>query len=339
MAAARTLGEAKMEYGLQFANLAPGRVRDLARVAENEGYDLIVFPDHIVFEGAEGAYDPGTLAHDVVQLATVVAAATSKMRVGHLVLCNPFRHPVLTAQSLVTLDHVSNGQSIVGIGAGWIETEFRMTGISFPPVTERLAMLDESLTCMQSLWANERTNFAGKYYQLRDAILWPKPIQQPHPPILLGGGGNGLLRLAAKYADYLNIISPVGKLGRMSAGVFRRMNDQAFRERIDFVRAEAKRIGRDPNSIKISNVILVFMLVDTEDAARQTLGAVAQMFNVTPEILAASPAVFIGTPKQCVSELTRRAEHWSISQFIFGAALGIDEYQIRRLSREVISQI
>jgi alkanesulfonate monooxygenase SsuD/methylene tetrahydromethanopterin reductase-like flavin-dependent oxidoreductase (luciferase family) len=105
-----------------------------------------------------------------------------------------------------------------------------MTGIPFPPIAERLAMLDESLTCMQSLWVNERTNFAGKYYQLREAILWPKPIQQPHPPILLGGGGNGLLRLAAKHADYLNIISPVGKLGRMSAESLRLMNNQAFRE-------------------------------------------------------------------------------------------------------------
>jgi probable F420-dependent oxidoreductase len=328
-----------MEYGFQFVNLDPGRVRDLAQVAEGEGFDLIVFPDHIVIEGAEGVYDPHTLAHDVVQLATVVATATSKIRVGHLVLCNPFRHPVIAAQSLVTLDHVSNGRSIVGIGAGWTETEFRMTGIPFPPVSERLAMLDESLTCMQSLWANERTNLTGKHYQLRDAILWPKPIQQPHPPILLGGGGNGLLRLAAKHADYLNIISPVGKLGRMSADGLRRMNDQAFRERVDYVRTAAKRIGRDPKAIKISNVMLVFMLVDNEDAARQTLAAVAQMFHVTPEILAASPAVFIGTPKQCVTELTRRAEHWSVSQFIFEAAMGIDENQIRRLRKEVITQI
>jgi probable F420-dependent oxidoreductase len=328
-----------MEYGFQFANLEPARVRELARVVEGEGYDLVVFPDHIVLEGAEGVYDPHALAHDVIQLATVVATATSKIRVGHLVLCNPFRHPVITAQSLVTLDHISNGRSIVGIGAGWTETEFRMTGISFPPIAERLAALDESLSCMRSLWVNERTNFAGKYYQLRDAILWPKPLQQPHPPILIGGGGNGLLRVAAKYADYLNIISPVGKLGRMSADGLRRMNDQAFRERVDFVRAEAKRVGRNPNAIKISNVMLVFMLVDTEDAARQTLGAVAQMFNVTPEILAASPAVFIGTPKQCVVELTRRAEHWGISQFVFGAAMGIDEKQIRRLRQEVLTQI
>ena len=122
--------ETGMEYGFQFASLEPARVRDLARVAEGEGYDLILFPDHVVLEGAEGVYDPHALAHDVVQLATIVATATTTIRVGHLVLCNPFRHPVITAQSLVTLDHVSDGRSIVGIGAGWTETEFHMTGIS-----------------------------------------------------------------------------------------------------------------------------------------------------------------------------------------------------------------
>jgi probable F420-dependent oxidoreductase len=328
-----------MEYGFQFSNLEPARVRDLARVAEDEGYDLIVFPDHIVIEGPEGQYDPHTLAYDVVSLATVVADSTTKIRVGHLVLCNSFRHPAITAQSLVTLDHVSNGRLVAGLGAGWTETEFRMTGIPFPPITERLAMLDESLACIHSLWANERTDFEGKYYQLRNAILWPKPVQKPHPPILLGGGGKGILRIAAKYADYVNIIPPVGKLGRMSADGLKRMNDDAFRERVDFARAEAKRIGRDPQAIKISNVMLVFMIVDTEEAARQTIGAVAQMFNLAPEVLASSPIVLIGTPKQCANELQRRAERWGISQFIFGTGVGIDEKQIHRLREEVISHI
>jgi len=123
-----------MEYGFQFANLEPARVPDLARVTEAEGDDLIVFPDHIVVEGLEGQYDPHTLAYDVVSLATVVADSTTKIRVGHLVLCNQFRHPAITAQSLVTLDHVSNGRLIAGLGSGWTETEFRMTGIPFPPI-------------------------------------------------------------------------------------------------------------------------------------------------------------------------------------------------------------
>jgi probable F420-dependent oxidoreductase len=328
-----------MEYGFQFVNLAPARVRELARVVEGEGYDLIVFPDHLVIEGPERQYDPHTLAHDVISLATVVADATTRIRVGHLVLCNLFRHPAITAQSLVTLDHVSGGRLLAGLGTGWTETEFRMTGIPFPQIAERLAMLDESLACIHSLWTNERTNFEGKHYQLRDAILWPKPVQKPHPPVLIGGGGKGLLRIAAKYADYVNIIPPAGKLGKFSVDGLKRMNEEAFRERVDFVRAEAKRIGRDPQAIKISNVVLVFMMVDTEEAARQTVGAVAQMFNLSPEILASSPIALIGTPEQCRKELKRRADSWGVSQFIFGTLLGIDDRQIRRLREEVISRI
>jgi probable F420-dependent oxidoreductase len=328
-----------MEYGFQFANLEPARVRDLARVAEDEGYDLIGFPDHIVLEGPEGQYDPHMLAYDVVSLATLVAASTTRIRVGHLVLCNNFRHPVITAQSLVTIDHVSNGRLIAGLGAGWTQTEFRTTGIPFPPVAERLAMLDESLSCVKSLWTDERTNFAGKYYQFNDAILWPKPIQQPHPPILLGGGGKGLLRLAAKYADYLNIMPPLGKQGKISADAVRHLNDEAFRARVEFVRAETERIGRDPDSVKISNLILFFMLVDTEEAAQQTIAGMAPMFNVAPDILAGSPTVFVGTPKQCVHELRRRVERWRVSQFVFGTVMGIDEKQIKRLRAEVIAKI
>src|SRR5215470_14700743 len=123
-----------MEYGFQFVNLEPDTVRDLSQTVEGLGYDLIVFPDHIVIEGPEGQYDPHTLAYDVISLATVVADSTTKIRVGHLVLCNQFRHPAITAQSLVTLDHVSNGRLIAGLGSGWTETEFRMTGIPFPPI-------------------------------------------------------------------------------------------------------------------------------------------------------------------------------------------------------------
>ena len=117
------------------------------------------------------------------------------------------------------------------------------------------------------------------------------------------------------------------------------MNDEAFRARVDYVRAEAKRLGRDSDAIKISNLMLVFTLVDTEETARQTLGAVAQMFNVSPEVLAASPIAFIGTPKQCVVELQRRAERWGVSQFIFGTFMGVDEKLISRLREEVISKI
>ena len=84
--------------------------------------------------------------------------------IGHLVLCNLFRHPAITAQSLMTLDHLSSGRLLAGFGTGWTETEFRMTGIPFPRIAERLRMLDEALTCIKSLWTKEETTFAGEFY-------------------------------------------------------------------------------------------------------------------------------------------------------------------------------
>src|ERR1700692_3389309 len=144
-----------MEFGIQLAAMEPARFRDMAQSIEGLGFDLVVFPDHIVLEGPERQFDPHALAYDTVSIAAMIAGATKKIRIGHLVLCNLFRHPAITAQSLMTLDHISGGRLVAGLGTGWTETEFKMTGIPFPPITERLRMLDEGVNCILSLWEKE----------------------------------------------------------------------------------------------------------------------------------------------------------------------------------------
>src|SRR5580658_8537689 len=214
-----------MEFGIQLGGLEPAQYKAQAQAAEALGYDLIVFADHLVNEGPDRQLDVKSKAWDHIAMAAIVMDATKKIRIGHLVLCNLFRHPAITAQSLVTLDHLSGGRLVAGLGTGWTETEFRMTGIPFPPIRERLEMLDESLACITSLWSNEQTTFEGKYCHLRDAILWPKPLQKPHPPIIIGGSGNGLLRIAARYADYINIIPDAGKPRKFSVENVSRMTN------------------------------------------------------------------------------------------------------------------
>ena len=329
-----------MEFGLQLANLEPARLRSIAQTAEGLGYDLIVFPDHFVVEGPERQYDPHALVYDTMVMAATVADATRKVKIGHLVLCNLFRHPAITAQSLVALDHLSNGRLLAGLGTGWTETEFQMTGIPFPPITERLRMLDESLECILSLWANERTTFSGEFYQLRDAILWPKPIQKPHPPIIVGGGGKGLLRIAAKYADNVNLIADAGKPGKISLDNVKKMTDESFRKKIDFVREEAKQRGRDLAAIKFSNFIFIYMITDSKEATLQTAEMMAAGFGMpSGEAMLQSPMSLIGTPEECIAELKRRAQRWGVSQFIFATAMGIDEAQARRLYEQVLSHV
>jgi len=328
-----------MEFGVQFGGLEPAQYRAHAQTAEALGYDLIVFPDHLVNEGPDKQLDVKSRAFDHIAMAAVVMEATKKIRVGHLVLCNLFRHPSITAQSLMTLDQLSNGRLLAGLGSGWTETEFKMSGIPFPPITDRLRMLDEAIQVILSLWKNDRTTFDGEFYHLKDAILWPKPIQQPHPPIIVGGGGKGLLRIAAKYADYVNIIPDAGKRGHISMEVVKRTTDKSFREKVSFVREEAKRLGRKPDSVRISNFVFATIISDSKEATRKSAEMMAPMFQQTADDLLASPMLLIGTPEECIVELKRRAKDWGTSQMIFTGEVGQNEKLLRDLHEKILVHV
>ncbi len=325
-----------MEFGLQLAGLEWSQLRDTAQAAEGLGFHTLLVPDHIVAEGPERQVNRAHLSYDAMVVVAVLAEATKRIRIGHLVLCNLFRHPVITAQSLMSLDHLSSGRLIAGLGTGWTETEFRMSGIAFPEIGPRLRMLDEALTCIRSLWTKQETTFSGEFYQLRDAILYPKPIQQPHPPILLGGGGRGLLRVAAKHADSINIISDAGKPGYVALANVAKLTDDSFRDKVRFVRTEAQRHGRDPHAIQISNVVFSTVLTDSPAATQAMAEGMAPMFNTTPEGMLQSPMALIGTPEQCIEELQRRRLEWDVSQVVFSYA-GADV--MRRLAEQVLPHV
>jgi probable F420-dependent oxidoreductase len=283
-----------------------------------------------------GQYDATTLAYDPIVLAAVACQATRRIQIGHLVLCNLFRHPVMTAQSLVSLDRLSGGRAIAGLGTGWTETEFRMTGLPFPDVSTRLEMLDEALTCMRSLWTNERTTFEGRHYRFRDAILWPKPVRKPYPPILLGGSGRGLLRLAAKHADVVNVIAEVGRAGAITVDEIRRLTDEQWRSKIRFVRDEAARNGRDPRSIRVSNVAFTVMLTGSTAETRKAAENLGSFFGGGPEAVQQSPLVLVGTPEEMAKEIRRRKTEWGIDQLVFS---GGAEAIMRRLAEEVLPAV
>jgi probable F420-dependent oxidoreductase len=325
-----------MDFGLQLANLEWPRLRDVAQAAEGLGFQTLMVPDHLVAEGPEHQINPEHLSYDSMVVLAALAEATKKVRIGHLVACNLFRHPAIAAQSLMSLDRLSEGRLIAGLGTGWTESEFRMSGIPFPEIGPRLRMLDEALTCMRSLWTKQETTFSGEFYQLRDAILWPKPVQQPHPPILLGGGGRGLLRVAAKHADIVNIISDAGKAGYIALANIAKLTNDSFRAKIRFLREEAQKHGRDGGAIKISNVIFSTVLTDSPAATQTVAEGMAPMFNVTAEAMLQTPMALIGTPEQCVAELQRRRREWDVSQVIFSFA-GQD--MMRRLAEQVLSHV
>ena len=311
------------------------QLHDQAQMVEELGYDVVYFPDHLVLEGPERQRMPGA-AFDSMAMATVAALATRRVRIGHMVLCNLFRHPAVTAQSLATLDHLSGGRALAGIGSGWTETEFRMTGIPFPPITERLRLLDESLTCIRGLWGDAPFSHAGEFFRFQEADLTPRTVQKPHPPIVLGGGGKGLLRIAARHADVLNVIADVGQQGYISMAGAAQLNDDAFRAKIDFVRAEAARLGRDPSAIEISNFAFTMALCDSPDVARQTREAMAAFLSVPPDAVATAPMALIGTSEDMVTELRRRARVWDVREIVIQWQ---DRKVTERFAREVIPNV
>jgi probable F420-dependent oxidoreductase len=325
-----------VEFGVLFSQSEFAQLRDLAQTVEGLGYHLAVLGDHIVYELAQGKIDPHQLSYDTIVSAAVALEATRTLRVGHLVLNNLFRYPVLTAQSIMTLDNLSGGRVVAGLGTGYGETEFRLTGINFPEMKIRLEMLDEALTCIRSLWTNEQTTFIGKHYQLREAILWPKPIQKPHPPIIIGGGGRPVLRIAAKHAGVANITWEVGRSGGFRAADLTGFDEDRFKERASFLRDEAVKAGRTRDAVAVSNIPSAIAITESEADTGKKAESIGRAFGMTPEQALASPMLLVGTPESCVAQLQHRAREWGVSQFIF---ITRSEKVMRLLAEQVLPHV
>jgi probable F420-dependent oxidoreductase len=325
-----------MDFAVQLGGIEFDRLRDVAQTVEGLGFRTMYFPDHLVAEGPE-RQAMGVPAFDPMLQAAIVADATKKLRVGHLVLCNLFRHPAVTARSLATLDQLSGGRMVAGLGSGWTETEFRMTGIAFPEIGERLRMLDEALTCIRGLWGREPFSFEGEFYRFRAADLAPRPVQE-RPPIVLGGSGKGLLRIAARHADVVNIVSETGRAGYIALANAIKLSDETFREKVRFLRAEAARAGRDGSAIRISAVLFTVQLTESRAAAEATIESLAGMFGVPPAALLASPLFLVGTPEHCIEELRRRQRDWEVSEVVV-SGMNAGPELLERFGREIMPHV
>jgi len=176
------------------------------RIAEEAGFDHCWAMDHLASIGSVGDDRP---IFDGWELLAAMAMATSRVRIGLLVTGITYRNPALLAKIATTVDHLSDGRLEFGVGAAWAANEHEMYGIS--GLDHRVGLLSEGLQVIRSLWTEQRTNFEGRYYRMRDAVANPKPVQQPHPPIWIGAGGPAMLRLTARHADVWNVSGPAGR--------------------------------------------------------------------------------------------------------------------------------
>jgi F420-dependent oxidoreductase-like protein len=176
-------------------------VSGLWRHFESAGWDIACVSDHFM-----PSRDRDGAVLESWSTLSALAAIIPRMRVGTIVLGNTYRHPAVLAKMAAQVDIISNGRLLLGMGAGWQRNEHEAYGIPFYTLRERLERLGEACQVIRSLWTEHRTNYNGRYYQISDAPLEPKPVQKPHPELMIGGGGERVtLRIVAKHADHWNV--------------------------------------------------------------------------------------------------------------------------------------
>ncbi|MGI0092201.1 MAG: TIGR03560 family F420-dependent LLM class oxidoreductase [Nitrososphaerales archaeon] len=226
----------KVGFNLDRSGLDCAKIIELSQLAESLGYDSVSLYDHLY-----SMRDPNEVCLEAWALLPHIAAKTSRVRILTLVSNNLLRHPGVLTKMASSVDILSGGRLIFGIGAGWYRKEAVDFGINFPDTKTRLGMLDESVQVILKLWTEDSANFEGKYYRLKNAESLPKPLQKPHPPVLVGGKGeNVLLKIVAKYADMSNFF----------------MSDCLTPEKCDrllqALQKHCDQVGRDYGSIKKS---------------------------------------------------------------------------------------
>ena len=226
---------------LSQANKSLGQVYDEFQMAEDLGFDHAWLVDHLV--DTDGP--PSNPMLEGWTLLAALAARTRRIRLGILVTSNTFRHPAVLLKAAVNVDHISGGRLILGLGAGWHADEHRRYGIALPDPHERVDRFAEAVELITLLMSQERTTYAGRYYQLDDAPLEPRPLQRPGIPILIAAHRPRMLRLAARFADQWDTFAVLP--GTATDGV-----ETDIADRVSALDAACREVGRDPAAIRRS---------------------------------------------------------------------------------------
>jgi probable F420-dependent oxidoreductase len=277
---------------------------ELARRTEAAGYEVLTMPDHFTDQLAP------------IPALMAAASATTTLRVGALVFDNDYKHPVVLAKELATIDLLSEGRLEIGLGAGWMISDYEEAGIPYDSPKVRIDRFIEGVAVIRGAMTEGAFSFSGDHYTITNYNGQPKPVQA-RPPLLIGGGGKRVLSYAARGADIIGIN------GTMTAGVvgpeaLSTMTAESVDEKVAIVAAAgAHRI----NDIEM-NIRTFFVKVTNDRAA--TVDGISSMFGVSKDMIDASPFALIGSVEECIEQLLERRERWGFSYTIVGAE-NIDE--------------
>ena len=288
----------KFRFAAQLSTTPEGTAgawADQARHAEDLGYSTLFMPDHF---GDQLAPMPALAA---------VAGATTTLRMGSLVFGNDYRHPVMLAKEAATLDVLSGGRFELSLGAGWMRTDYDEAGITYDSPRVRVERFEEAVHVLQGLLGTDGAfSFEGSYYQVREHSLLPRPVQQPGPPLIIGGGGKRVLSFAARHADIvsINVNLREGTGGPETAP---NASPERTREKVAWVKEAA---GARFEDLEL-NALIGFVMI-TDDAASMA-DAMAPHFGIDPADALHIPLALLGTLDDMAEELEWRREEYGIS--------------------------
>lgn len=300
-----------MRFGVSVPHGKPGQhtdygmVREAALECERLGYDAIYLSDHMVPRPntpypERDEYDLDVPYLECWTLLSALAVETETIRLGTFTLCNSFRQPPsLLAKMAATLDHISGGRLIFGIGAGYNEKEYTMYGVPYHHRATRIRQLEEAIQIAKKMWTEERPTFRGRYYSIHEAICNPKPLQKPYPPILVGGRGRRLtLRVVAKHADVWN----------WPPAVY--VTPEMYSEYRKLLERHCARVGRDLRRIALSMGDILHVSEDRAELRREVA-------EYKPDELTMEAYMnhLIGTPEECVERIAMYRD-LGVSEFV-----------------------
>lgn len=288
----------RFRFGVQLHTAGSGAEwADLARRAEELGYSTLYLPDHF---GDQLAPVPALMA---------AADATSELKIGTLVFDNDYKHPVVLAKECATLDLLSGGRFELGIGAGWMNTDYEQSGIEMDRPKVRVDRMEEAITVLKNAFADGPQDFSGAHYRITGYDGLPKPAQRPHPPFLIGGGGKRVLSIAGREADIVGI-NPSIPNGAIDADAAKTGLAEVTDQKVAWVREAA---GDRYDDLEIN--MLTFANIITDDR-RGTLESMAPLFGVSAEEVSDYPHALIGTVDEISEDLHRRRDRWDVSYLV-----------------------
>lgn len=288
----------RFRFGVQLST-APSGAAWTAQVrrAEELGYATVFLPDHF---GDQLAPVPALAA---------AAAATSSIRVGALVFDNDYRHPVVLAKEMATIDVLSGGRLEMGLGAGWMRSDYEQSGIAYDEPAVRVDRFEEGLAVITGLFGAEPFTFEGSHYRITAMDGLPKPVQSPRPPIIVGGGLKRMLSLAGRHADIVGV-NPTIPNGAVDAEAAQAGTAELTDQKLRWVREAA---GDRYPDLEINLLNFACMVTDER---QQTIEQFAPLFGLTPSELADFPHALIGTVEEICESIEARRQRWDASYVV-----------------------